>query len=355
MNLTILSVAFWMTVLGPGSAGGAEQVLQQIDRGLVRRGHKSIVIARSESKVAGTLIRTAPSDGPVSREAWIAAHNAIRSAMFTTLQHHPVDLVHLHGIDFVDYLPPTDVPTLVTLHLPLGWYKPGALRVSRPNTYFHCVSRSQRESFPTQMSFLPDIENGVACELMQDGPQIRKRNYIALLGRICPEKGFHTGLQAAKRARVAALLAGRVFPFAEHRRYFDERIAPELDSARRYIGPVAMKRKRRLLSGARCLIVPSLVAETSSLVAREAMACGTPVVAFAKGALPEVVQHGKTGFLVEHESELPDAIHACDSLNPQECRSVAERAFTSDKMVDSYIATYQQVLERSCRNLRVAS
>jgi glycosyltransferase involved in cell wall biosynthesis len=354
MSLTVLSVAFWMAVLGPGSAGGAEQVLLQIDEGLTRRGHKSLVIARPESKVAGTLIPTLSLNGPVSDEMWIAAHTSIRQAIAHALDRYPVDVVHLHGIDFADYLPRQDVPTLVTLHLPLGWYKPGAFKNARPNTYFQCVSRSQRESIPAPVAFLPDIENGVAPGLLRESPPLRKRDYVALLGRICFEKGFHLGLQAAKKAQMGALLAGRVFPFEEHQRYFQEKIVPELDTARRYIGTVGLKRKRRMLSSARCLIVPSLVPETSSLVAREAMACGTPVVAFTRGALPHVVEHGKTGFLIENELDLPEAIRACASLDAQACRETAQRRFTPDRMVESYIATYCRVLEDSCRKLQAA-
>src|SRR5436305_14768557 len=105
MSVTVLSVAFWLTVVGPESVGGAEQVLQQIDVGLERRGHKSLVIARPESKVAGTLIPTLPVEGAVSNESWIAAHAAIRKAIAHALDRYPVDLVHLHGIDFADYLP----------------------------------------------------------------------------------------------------------------------------------------------------------------------------------------------------------------------------------------------------------
>ena len=355
MTLTVLSVAFWLTVVGPGSVGGAEQILRQIDAGLVRRGHRSLVVARPESEVAGTLIPIQSPDGRVATQSWFAAHDAIRRAIASALARYPVDVVHLHDIHFGDYLPQQDVPALVTLHMPLTWYKPQSLRISRPNTYFHCVSRSQREISPVNLPLLPDIENGIASELLQDAPHIRKQNFVAMLGRICPEKGFDVGLRAARRARIAALLAGQVFPFPEHERYFAEQIQPQLDPCRRYIGSVGSRSRRRLLASAQCVVVPSLVPETSSLVAHEAIASGTPVVAFAKGALPEVVQHGKTGLLVDHESDLPDAILAARSLNPQDCKIAAQRFYTSDDMVERYIETYHQVLERSHRKLQTAS
>lgn len=343
-----MNVAFWLAVVGPESVGGAEQIVLQIDEGLVRRGHNSLVIARPESKIAGSLIPTMAVDGRVSDEAWRMAHDSIRKAIAAALRRYPVDIVHLHGVDFADYLPVEDVPVLVTLHLPLHWYKPNALTVIRPNTFFHCVSHSQAETFPKTLPMLPALENGVSSELFRSRGT-RKGEFAAALGRICPEKGFHLALRACRQAHTPMLLAGKVFPFREHQAYFAEEIVPQLDCQRRYIGPVAMRKKCRLLSAASCLIVPSLAPETSSLVAREALACGTPVVAFATGALPEVVSQGETGFLVQHEDELPDAIRACRSLDPERCRQIARERFSPGRMVENYIASYRGILEGACR------
>jgi glycosyltransferase involved in cell wall biosynthesis len=348
VSFTVLSVAFWLAVVGPESVGGAEQILLQIDEGLVRRGHKSLVIARPESKITGTLIPTVPVDGRVSDAGWRLAHDSIRKAITDALQRYPVNLVHLHGVDFADYLPVEDVPVLVTLHLPLHWYKPNALTLTRPNTFFHCVSRSQAETFPKTLPMLPALENGVSSDLFRHRG-IRKGQFAAALGRICPEKGFHLALRGCRQAHTSMLLAGKVYPFREHQAYFAEEIVPELDSQRRYIGPMAMRGKWRLLSAASCVIVPSLAPETSSLVAREALACGTPVVAFANGALPEVVRQGETGFLVQLQDELPDAIRACRSLDPERCREIARQRFCPDRMVENYIATYRGILEGACR------
>lgn len=353
MSLTVLSVAFWLSVVGPESVGGAEQILGQIDEGLVRRGHNSLVIARPESKVAGQLIPTVAIEGSVSDEAWRVAHNSIRRAIADALRRYPVDVVHLHGIDFADYLPEIDIPVLVTLHLPLRWYKRGALSVSRANTFFHCVSRSQRKDFPKNLKMLPEIENGVSADLLRDRA-IRKGDFAVALGRICPEKGFHLALRACRESRRRMLLAGKVFPFREHQEYFAEQIMPELDGERRYVGPVGMRGKCRLLSSANCVVVPSLVPETSSLAAREALACGTPVVAFATGALPEVVQDGETGFLVTRPDELSEAIRACGHLDREKCRRVAKQRFSPDRMVENYIATYRGILEGACRVSQMA-
>jgi glycosyltransferase involved in cell wall biosynthesis len=343
-RLTILSVAFPLALVSPDAVGGAEQILSQIDQGLVRGGHHSLVIACPGSELSGTLIPTRPLNGCVTDDGWRTAHQATREAISRALERYEVQLIHMHGVDFASYLPSQNVPVLVTLHLPLSWYSDGALRCPRPSTYLHCVSRSQRESSAIGVRFLPDIENGVRSDFFLTR-HIRKRDFAVSLGRICPEKGFHIAIRAAKKAGVQLFLTGQVFPFETHQRYFAEQILPELDSLRRFIGPTTMRRKRRLLASARCLIAPSLVPETSSLVAREALACGTPVIAFDRGALPEVIDDGKTGFIVRDESELPDAIRACGSLDPEECRSAARERFSSERMVKDYLASYRQILE----------
>jgi len=163
------------------------------------------------------------------------------------------------------------------------------------------------------------------------------------LGRICPEKGFHIALEAARRARVPLYIGGQVFPYEAHQRFFATELVPRLCSPHRFLGPVNRARKQRLLAAARCLLVPSLVPETSSLVAMEALSCGTPVIAFRKGALSEIVEDGKTGFLVEHEKEMAEAIHATTSLDPRLCREIARRRFSVARMTEQYLALYHKL------------
>jgi glycosyltransferase involved in cell wall biosynthesis len=347
--LTILSVAFSLAVVGPDSVGGAEQILLQIDGGLVNRGHRSLVVARPESQVAGTLIPTKSVAIPISDTTWRSAHNAVRRAIAFALERYPVDLIHMHDVHFANYLPEQDIPVVVTLHLPLHCYKKEALKIQRSHTFFQCVSTSQRRLLAGKFPLVAEIENSVPPNLFRERVDIRKAEFAAAMGRIAPEKGFHLALRACREANTSMLLAGQVFPFDDHQRYFQEEIVPELDGKRRYVGPVGMRSKQRLLTSAYCLIVPSLVPETSSLVAREALACGTPVVAFANGALPDVVRHGKTGFLVERAGDLPDAIRACRLLDGADCRRDALERFSPEIMIDRYIEMYQGILRNSCR------
>ena len=116
-----------------------------------------------------------------------------------------------------------------------------------------------------------------------------------------------------------------------------------MDRLRRFIGPIGARRKRRLLSAARCLLVSSLVAETSSLAAREALAAGTPVIAHRSGALMDTVEHGKTGFLVSGEAEMAEAIRAADRIDPQECWRAARERFALEPMIAGYFQLYAQL------------
>jgi glycosyltransferase involved in cell wall biosynthesis len=338
MPLTVLSVAFPLARVGPDTPGGAEQVLATLDAALVRAGHRSIVIAAVGSRCRGSLQAT-PDAGAMldgAARARAAAHH--RAAIAETLARQAVDIVHLHGLDFLDYLPPPGPPVLVTLHLPPDRYPPDAFRPPRPGTRLCCVSRTQRRACPAGARIAAVIPNGVPGD---PGPPARaKGEYVAALGRICPEKGFHLAADAARRAGRPLLLAGALFGYDSHRAYFEREIRPRLGAGCRLLGPVGGARKRALLAGARCLLVPSVVPETSSLAAMEALAAGTPVVAFRAGALVEIVDHGRTGFLVDDADEMAAAIEAAGRLDPGACRRAARARFSADVMTARYLALY---------------
>ncbi len=342
MQRTVLSVAYPLTPVGPNSVGGSEQVLTQMDAALVRAGHRSIVIACEGSQTAGELVATPKWDGELtdSIRRWGQARHRI--AIEQVLRRTKVDIIHMHSLDWHAYLPEPGVPLLATLHLPPQWYPESALRLRRPLTYVNCVSHSQRAVCQTSHMPLFVVENGVPIERLQS--RARKRQYALALGRICPEKGLHFALEAAKRVQMPMLLAGEVFRYEAHVKYFENEIQPRLDTHRKFLGPIGLVRKRRLLTGARCLLVPSSVAETSSLVSMEALACGTPVIAFASGALPEVVEHGRTGFIVKDVDEMTDALRRIGEIDPRECRRVATERFTSDRMTRDYMSLYERLL-----------
>jgi glycosyltransferase involved in cell wall biosynthesis len=335
--LTVLQVAFPLAPVHEAAVGGAEQVVHLLDAALSREGHRSIVVACAGSRVVGELVATpAPPRalGEAEKQAAWAQH---RAAIELVLARRRVDLVHLHGIDFHRYLPPPDQPALATLHLPLDWYPPAIFALG---IRLNCVSLRQREAGGAAARALPIVPNGIALDAFIPA---RKRRYVVALGRICPEKGFHLALDAAREAGMPLALAGRLYPYAAHQRYFANEIAPRLDRRRRFLGPLEPRERRRLLAGARCLLVTSQVAETSSLVAMEALASGTPVVAFRRGALPDIVEHGRTGFLVDDAAQLAGAIEACAGLAPEECRAVAEARFSATRMARDYLRLYAEI------------
>jgi len=344
MSLTILSVAYPFAPVAPDTAGGAEQVLLALDRASCRAGHRSLVVACRGSKVDGTLIEVPRPAGELDDAAIRRGREQHAQAIRDALQRYPVDLVHMHGLDFHAYLPPPGVPVLATLHLPLAWYTAEALSPSRPDTWLHCVSADQQERAPEHTWLLPPIENGVDPAAFDAG--FARRGFALMLSRICPEKGIHLAIEAARQAGVPLLVSGELYPYAAHRRYFETEVRPRLDRLRRCIHPVGPAAKRRLLASARCVLIPSLAEETSSLVAMEAAAAGTPVIAFARGALGRIVREGLTGFLVEDVASMSRAIGRTDEIDPAACQRVAREHFSAGFMVDAYFRRYAALATR---------
>ncbi len=345
--LTVLSVGFALAPVGPDAVGGSEQVLSVLDAAVVTHGHRSIVVACAGSRAAGELVEAAaaPTD-PIDDAQRDRAQSSIRQAVADIVRREPLDVVHMHGLDFSACLPPPGVPTLATLHLPPAWYPPEALAPTRADTWLNCVSAAQHAACPPGAWLLPPIANGVAIDRFAPTTHAR-RPFALMLARICPEKGVHLALDAARVADMALFIGGTVFPYPAHRAYFEQEIRPRLDERRRFLGPLEFARKRRLLAAARCVLVPSLAPETSSLVAMEALACGTPVIAFRAGALAEIVEHGRTGFLVSDAIEMAEAMRLTGTIDPAACRAAARSRFSQATMVEAYLARYALLARRA--------
>lgn len=340
-RLTVLSVGYPLAAVGPDAVGGSEQVLSALDHALVAAGHRSLVVACEGSRVAGTHLAypAPPTDRVISPEDAAQGQRWSLACIERAMASEAVDVVHTHGLDFHRHLPPPGPPMLATLHLPPDWYPPEGLHPARPRTWVNCVSAHQAAAMPDDAPMLPPIANGVpVARLGQSRPA--KAGHALMLARVCPEKGLHLALDAAHAAGVELLIGGEIFPYAAHQDYFRDQVRPRLDARRRYLGPLGFAEKRRLLASAACLLIPSLVAETSSLVAMEAAACGTPVVAFRSGALPEVVEHGITGFVVDDAAGMAAAIPLAAALDPADCRAVARRRFSHGRMAADYIDRY---------------
>lgn len=344
MPLTVLSVGFPLAPAAPGTAGGAEQILLTLDRALVGNGHRSLVIAPSGSECAGLLFPVQIPSGELDESAKREARRGFRKMIEHVLGNFDVDVVHMHGLDFHEYLPETGMPIAVTLHLPLRWYARSALRPDRASTHLICVSQSQTTTAAAGVHISAVIPNGVDVHAFH--PAAKKGDYALIMARICREKGIHLALDAAKSADIPAVVAGSVFAYREHKAYFEQEIRPRLSARVRFVGAVGGEHKADLLAGAKCLLIASQAQETSSLVAMEALASGTPVIAWRSGALPEVVAHGRTGWLVSSVEEMAAAIGRVELLSSVRCRREAERRFSSERMVGDYFSLYRGLIER---------
>ncbi len=353
MPLTVLSVGFSFAAAGSCSVGGAEQILGILDRALDEAGHMSVVVAGAGSEVRGRLFAPAQPPPELLDESACSRYRAqFQSAIDRALSACQPDVVHLHGLDFCEYNFPAAIPAVVTLHLPVSWYSAGIWGTRRRHIQFCCVSESQRRCCPPDRP-IALVENGV--EIPPSWSK-EKGDYAVTLGRICPEKNAHAALQAGTLARTPVLIAGKVFPYPEHLAYFREQIVPLLDAARsrevhRFLGALSPARLRTVLGRAKCLLHPTLAPETSSLVAMEALAVGTPVIAYPSGALPEIVEDGVTGFLVENVEEMAEAIGKVHTLSPAACREAAELRFSKQRMIGGYFDLYRKMAakrERLC-------
>ncbi len=339
---TILSVAYPFAAVVSDSVGGAEQVLATVEAGLVRRGFQSVVVAHRGSSVAGTLVGVDVPEGLLTDEVRAEVERRTQAAIDHALATWRIDLIHVHGIDFHRYRFPPGMPVLATLHLPPDWYPPGIWQMP-PNVHLQCVSESQRGACPVDLrARLCVVPNGVPSPAEEHSA--RPHGFALMLARICREKNLHVGLDAARAAGVRVMLAGKVYPYPDHVRYFEEEIVPRLGRGARFVGAVGGASKRRLLARARCLLVPSVAQETSSLVAMEALAAGTPVVALRSGALPEIVDDGRTGFLVRDGAEMATAIGRCGLLERESCRAEARTRFSAEAMVSRYTELYESLM-----------
>jgi glycosyltransferase involved in cell wall biosynthesis len=340
--------------VSPASAGGAEQILWTLERELAGRGFRTLVAASAGSSVAGELYRTGdPCTEPDDYERRNQEHQEKIIALVRQRTHagQGFDLVHDMSGSFWTRANDVDAPVLATLHLPRSFYPPASFQGVAANVSFNCVSRSQARSFSDLTGMIGVVPNGIALDRFESDPSANgngnscRRRGLLWLGRICEEKAPHLALEIADRAGLPITLAGQVYPFSYHQQYFAREVAPRLQQMPNadFIPSPSFERKRTLLGEALALLITSQADETSSLVAMEAAASGTPVIAFRRGALPEVVKDGVTGLLVE---DLESAVAACriiHEINPASCMRYAQANFNGAAMADGYASVYEQI------------
>jgi len=340
VGLRVLSVAYPQFEVSADANGGAEQVLYLLERGIVNAGCGSLVVAAKGSRVSGQLIETPPQAGKEITETDRKEASRVHlERIQAVLARERIDVIHFHGLDFPTYIPEFDGPKVVTVHLPASWY--AGAPFDRSDLTFVCVSEAQAKTFPGEQQPVL-IPNGIDVDGFYYNGNARK--YLLWLGRICPEKGVHIALRVAHKLDLPLVVAGPVHRFRSHQAYFAEEVQPLLDAKRKWVGTIGLKCKASLLAGAIALLHPSLAPETSSLVSMEAASSGTPVVAFRSGALPEIVEHGVTGFVVDSEGEMAEAVKRVHEISRDVCRKRAVERFSGDRMTRDYLDLYRGLL-----------
>jgi glycosyltransferase involved in cell wall biosynthesis len=357
----VLYVAYPLLQVHDESAGGAEQILWTLEREIARSGAQTTVAASAGSRVSGELFSTGePCTQPDDYERRRNEHEGrvVEFVRRRAREGNAFDLIHDHSGSFWKRAADVDTHVLATLHLPRSFYPAESFNRVSPNVSFNCVSGSQARSFAGLDSLSAVVPNGVALDYFESIDGIAAdhgKQGLLWLGRICEEKAPHLALDIAERAQMPITLAGQIYPFSYHRQYFEREVASRLRAIpnARFISAPSAELKRRLLREAQALLITSLAQETSSLVAMEAAASGTPVIAFRKGALAEVVRDGVTGFLANDVSQAVSALRQVGSIRPAVCVQHARENFSAAKMAERYSQLYEH-LSHSEKVLRFA-
>ena len=332
----------------PRAYGGTELIVHLITEELVARGHGVTLFASGDSITTAALHSVTPE--PVRYgEASVAGFNhaeylqlANAQAAFQAASEGAFDLVHNHaGIEGMVLAATSRTPVISTMHNP---FAPPTQPIWDAYPWFHhAVSAASAATFPARGA-LPPILHGIDVASYAFEPE-PSGGYLLFLGRFSKAKGADRAVEAARRAGRRLILAGKIDAAdAEHVRMTIEPLFD--DDQVRYVGEVDGADKRALLAGADALLFPIEWDEPFGLVMVEALSSGTPVIGFRRASVPEVVEDGRTGFVVDDLDGMVEAIGRIDEIDRRACRSAAETHFTVARMVDDVEAMYRSVLDR---------
>ncbi len=308
--------------------------------GLVEAGHEVTLFASGDSKSPAKLVSAfaeAPSSriGTASADLLHALTCLERADDFDVINDHSGPLAAAVGCA-------TDTPVVHTVHGPLGG-EPGVIYQLLANASHRLnlisISMNQRNPKP-DLPWVANCPNALDLDAYSVGDH--DAGYLLFLGRMCAEKGAHRAIEVARAAGLPLKLAGKKQD-VEEREYFDKYVAQGLGGDIEYLGEVSQSEKLELLQDARATLFPIEWEEPFGLVMIESMACGTPVIATRRGAVPEVVGEGRGGIIVEHHSEMVRALAEAEKIDPADCRRYVEEKFSAARMVADYVAAYEGV------------
>ncbi len=330
----MLSPIAWRTP--PQHYGPWESVVSVLTEGLVRRGIAVTLFATTDSLTQGELRGVCRSgyeeDRSIIPKVWECLH--IAEVFEHALE---FDLIHNH----FDFLPLTytalvRTPVLTTIH---GFSSPKILPVfEKYNGKTHYVSISDADR-NERLNYLRTIHHGVELEQFDFNPS--PDDNLLFFGRIHPDKGTQEAIEVARRSGRKLIIAGII----QDQDYFDTQVKPQIDDNQvQYIGSVGPAERNRMLRQAYALLHPIYFEEPFGLSVVESMACGTPVIAFNRGSMPELITSGTNGFLVRDVDGAVEAVSQIGSIERALCRGTVEERFSSEGMVDDYLSVYQEIL-----------
>jgi glycosyltransferase involved in cell wall biosynthesis len=331
--------------LPPRRYGGIEFVVSLLTEGLVERGHEVTLFASGDSATGARLssfFEAAPFE-----QIENGVHLEVAQSLEAYSMAREFDVIHDHdGVDsrvmgaLVHRL--TGTPVVATLHGPADQATQHMLSSLRHDLAFIAISEYQRLGFP-DLHFVGTIPNAIDVEHQPFSAE--KDDYFLFVGRMNAEKGATTAIEVAHRLGVRLIMAGKVNEGLE-REYFAREVEPYLTESIHFRGEVDHETKVELYRRARCTLFPIQWPEPFGLVMIESLACGTPVIAFRLGSVPEVVEDGRTGFVVDTVDEMVAAAERIDEIDPAECRRAVEERFGRDAFVAAHERAYEELVTK---------
>jgi len=325
----------------PKLYGGTERVVAWLTEELIELGHDVTLFASGDSDTRAKLIAAWPQALRLGRPR--SDPMAAQTALLELMARHAVefDVIHAH-IDWLHLplLSRLDVPFMTTFHGRLDLPSLSNIVGQYPNAPFISISDNQRLPL-REANWLGTVYHGLPEQLLR--PSFAPGKYLAFLGRLTADKGPDVAIRIAESVGLPLKIAAKV-PRTE-KGYYAKTIAPLVDGDQiQLTGEVNDQAKEEFLANAAALIFPIDWPEPFGLVMIEAMACGTPVIAFRRGSVPEVIDDGVTGFIVESEAEAVDAIRRLPELDRHRVRSVFERRFAARRMAEDYVRHYEELI-----------
>src|SRR5436309_581261 len=330
----------------PTGYGGIEWIVWLLADGLVDAGHDVTLFASGDSRTKAKLVAVYP-EGPsrlIGRSQPELLH------VLTAYAHaDEFDVMNDHtGMLGATLGATVETPVVHTVHGPLEG-EPGHVyelidRVA-PQVGLISISMNQRKPKP-DLNWIGNCNNALDFSVYPCKPH--RGDYLLFLGRLSPDKGAHRAVAVAMETGLPLKIAGKLQEPKE-REYFHELVEPHLVDGIEYLGEVTHGEKVELLQNARATLFPIEWEEPFGLVMIESMACGTPVIATRWGAVPEVIEEGRSGIIVDHYKEMADALSAADDLDPLELRRYVEEEFSPERMVRDYVAAYEVAIAAAGR------